>query len=273
MRVHLKLYFSYPKHQLFVRQHKQNAISVTKFPLFVNITQKTNVFKMKIWSQTSLIIALLINMQISSNVVGKIGEKLAVTFNFDNNNTFDFQNDMKVDYTGFDEEIIKKIEVGNVSMPVSNSLIAGAQSLFGVKTQLQFGRLYITGIASRQRGRNEVLNIENGVDAQQFELRASDYDENRHFFLGHFFRDNYGILPGQWLSNLPQVTSGVNITRLEVYVVNRNNETSETRNFLALADLGESRRINNPSLTPNASIRPTSNEGNDLYARIRNNEA
>ncbi len=213
------------------------------------------------------------NMQISSNVVGKIGEKLAVTFNFDNNNTFDFQNDMKVDYTGFDEEIIKKIEVGNVSMPVSNSLIAGAQSLFGVKTQLQFGRLYITGIASRQRGRNEVLNIENGVDAQQFELRASDYDENRHFFLGHFFRDNYGILPGQWLSNLPQVTSGVNITRLEVYVVNRNNETSETRNFLALADLGESRRINNPSLTPNASIRPTSNEGNDLYARIRNNEA
>ena len=213
------------------------------------------------------------NMQISSNVTGKIGEKLAVTFNFDNNNTFDFQNDMKVDYTGFDEEIIKKIEIGNVSMPVSNSLISGAQSLFGVKTQLQFGRLYVTGIASRQRGRNEVLNIENGVDEQQFELRASDYDENRHFFIGHFFRDNYGILPGQWLSNLPQVTSGVNITRLEVYVVNRNNETSETRNFLALADLGESRRINNPLIASNPGIIPTSNDANNLYTRIRANEA
>jgi cell surface protein SprA len=208
------------------------------------------------------------NMQISSNVVGKIGDKLAVTFNFDNNNSFDFQNDMKVDYTGYEEEIIKKIEIGNVSMPVSNSLIAGAQSLFGVKTQLQFGRLYVTGIASRQRGRNEVLNIENGVDEQQFELRASDYDENRHFFLGHFFRENYGIKRGQWLSNLPQVTSGVNITRLEVYVVNRNNETSETRNFLALADLGESSRLNNAGITSSPGYVTTDNDANDLYDRI-----
>ncbi|MFT4737309.1 MAG: cell surface protein SprA, partial [Paraglaciecola sp.] len=211
------------------------------------------------------------NMQISSNVVGKIGEKLAVTFNFDNNNTFDFQNDMKVDYTGYEEEIIKKIEIGNVSMPVSNSLIAGAQSLFGVKTQLQFGRLYVTGIASRQRGRNEVLNIENGVDEQQFELRASDYDENRHFFLGHFFRENYGVEPGEWLSNLPQVTSNVNLTRVEVYVVNRNNETSETRNFLALMDLGEPNRIDNPNISASGGAFATDNNSNDLYGRLRSN--
>ena len=213
------------------------------------------------------------DMQISSNVVGKIGEKLAVTFNFDNNNTFDFQNDMKVDYTGFEEEIIKKIEVGNVSMPVSNSLISGAQSLFGVKTQLQFGKLYVTGIASRQRGRNEVLNIENGVDEQQFELRASDYDENRHYFLGHFFRENYGIRPGQWLSQLPQITSGVNITRVEVYVLNRNNETAETRNFLALMDLGEFKEIGNNSVAPSGSDPATNNAANDLWTRIRANDA
>jgi cell surface protein SprA len=179
------------------------------------------------------------NMQISSNVVGKIGDKLAVTFNFDNNNTFDFQNDMKIEYTGYEEEIIKKIEIGNVSMPVSNSLISGAQSLFGVKTQLQFGKLFVTGIASRQRGRNDVISIENGVDEQQFEIRASNYDENRHFFLGHFFRENYEA----WLSGLPQVISGVNITRIDVYVLNRNNNTEDTRNFLAFMDLGESDRV------------------------------
>ena len=102
------------------------------------------------------------DQQISMNVVGKIGEKLAVTANFDNNNSFDFQNNLKVEYTGFDEEIIKKIEVGNVSLPLNNSLITGAQNLFGLKTQLQFGKLFVTGVASTQRGKNEVLTIQGG---------------------------------------------------------------------------------------------------------------
>lgn len=206
------------------------------------------------------------NMQISSNVVGKIGEKLAVTFNFDNNNTFDFQNDMKVDYTGYEEDIIKKIELGNVSMPVSNSLISGAQSLFGIKTQLQFGRLYVTGVASRQRGRNDVITLENGVDEQQFEIRASNYDDNRHFFLGHFFRENYE----NWLNNLPQIISGVNITRVEIYVLNRNNDTETTRNFISFMDLGESRRIYNPAFVA-PEIQPTNNGANNLYSAIRSN--
>ncbi len=208
------------------------------------------------------------NMQISSNVVGKIGEKLAVTFNYDNNNTFDFQNDLKVEYTGFEEDIIKKIEIGNVSMPVSNSLMSGAQSLFGIKTQLQFGRLYVTGIASSQRGRNEVINIQNGVDERQFEIRASMYDENRHFFLGHFFRENYEA----WLSGLPQIISGVNITRVEVYSINRNNNTATTRNFLALMDLGEGQRISNDQISSQGII-PTSNNANNLFNSIQGDEA
>ncbi|MFY0689646.1 MAG: cell surface protein SprA [Cyclobacteriaceae bacterium] len=209
------------------------------------------------------------NMQMSTNVTGKIGEKLAVTFNFDNNNSFDFQNDMKVDYTGFEEDIIKKIEIGNVSMPISNSLIAGAQALFGIKTQLQFGKLFVTGIASRQRGRADVITIENGVDEQQFELRGSMYDENRHFFLGHFFRDHYGIERGQWLSLLPQVTSGVNVTRVEVYVLNRTQNAATARNFIAMMDLGESKRVHNPMITktPQAGG-AASNSANNLYTTM-----
>lgn len=208
------------------------------------------------------------NMQISSNVVGKVGDKLAVTLNFDNNNTFDFQNDMKVEYTGYEEDIIKSIEIGNVSMPVNNSLMTGGQSLFGIKTQLQFGKLFVTGIASRQRGRNDVITIENGVDRREFEIRASNYDENRHFFIGHFFRNNYGIEPGNWLSNLPQIQSGINITRMEVYVMNRNNNTETTRNFLAFMDLGEGRRVFNPSVG-GRSNNPTNNGSNDLFDRLQ----
>ena len=209
------------------------------------------------------------NQQISLNVVGKVGEKLAITANFDNNNTFDFQNNLKVEYTGYEEDIVKKIEIGNVSMPVSNSLMTGAQSLFGIKTQLQFGRLFVTSVLSRQQGQSEVLTIESGFQGREFEVRASDYDENRHFFLGHFFRENYE----NWLGNLPQITSGVNITRVEVYLINRTQDTRTTRNVVGFMDLGEGDRIyrkGDPNVGNGQGQVPTNNSANNLYQSIVN---
>ncbi len=213
------------------------------------------------------------DQQISMNVVGQIGDKLAVTANFDNNNSFDFENNLKVEYTGYEEDIIKKIEVGNVSLPLNNSLIMGAQNLFGLKTQLQFGKMYVTGVASTQRGKSEVITIEGGSDGQgrEFQLRASEYDENRHFFLGHFFRDNYE----RWLSGLPQVLSGVNVTRVEVYVINRNNNTQTLRNFLGMMDLAEGRviyREDNQYIGAGRGNVPNNNEANLLFQSLQDND-
>lgn len=211
------------------------------------------------------------NQQISMNLVGKVGEKLEVTANFDNNNTFDFQNNLRVEYTGYEEEIIKKIIIGNVSMPVSNSLMSGAQSLFGIKTELQFGKLFVTTVMSQQRGRNETLTIESGFQGREFEVQGSEYDENRHFFLGHFFRDNYET----WLATLPQVTSGVNVTRIELYVLNRNNDTQTTRNIVGLMDLGEGQVIYNPNVNAQGPVpprNPTRNPANDLFGRLPLNQ-
>ncbi|UII27749.1 cell surface protein SprA [Fulvivirga maritima] len=176
------------------------------------------------------------DQQISMNVVGKVGEKLQVTANFDNNNSFDFENNLKVEYTGYEEDILQKLEIGNVSLPLNNSLITGAQNLFGIKAQMQFGDLYVTTVASTQRGKSESITIDGGgAQGREFEVQASNYDENRHFFLGHFFRDNYE----DWLSTIPNINSGVNITRLEVYVVNTNNNTQTLRNVVGLMDLAE----------------------------------
>ena len=208
------------------------------------------------------------DQQISMNVVGKIGEKLKVTANFDNNNSFDFQNNLKVEFTGFEEDIIKKLEVGNVTMPVSNSLMTGAQNLFGVKTQLQFGKLFVTAVASTQRGKHDEVSIEGGgVQGRDFELRASDYDENRHFFLGHFFRDNYE----KWLNNIPQITSGIKVTRIEVYVINRNNDTRSQRNIAAFMDLAEGRVIyqqNDGVIGPGNGDVPNQNDANQLFGQL-----
>ena len=213
------------------------------------------------------------DQQISLNLVGKIGEKLQVTANFDNNNTFDFQNNLKVEYTGYEEDIVKKIEIGNVSMPVTNSLMTGAQSLFGVKTQLQFGKLFVTGVVSRQQGKSDVITVESGFQGKEFEIRASDYDENRHFFLSQFFRDNYE----NWHRNLPQIVSGLNIAQIEVYVINRNNDTESTREVLALMDLAEENsediyrsgpNANGYEVTPNSGFIGPANEANNLFGDL-----
>ena len=209
------------------------------------------------------------DQRIGMNVIGKIGEKLRVTANFDNNTSFDFENDLRVEYTGFEEDIIKKIEIGNVSMGVSNSLIRGSQNLFGVKTELQFGKLFVTGVFSTQRGSTDAITIEGGSQAREFEFPVSEYDENRHFFLGHHFRDNYN----SWLSSLPQIISRVNVTRVEVYVLNRNNDTETLRNFAAFMDLGEAEVIARPDIfTSNDPNAPNNNLANDLLQVVSGDE-
>lgn len=203
--------------------------------------------------------------QISMNIVGKVGEKMAITANYDNNSSFDFENNLKVEYTGFKEDILKKLEIGNVSLPLNNSLINGGQNLFGVKAQMQFGDLYVTALASTQRGKTESIEIGGGgTQGRPFEIIASDYDENRHFFLGHFFRNNYE----GWLAGLPYVSSGVNVTRVEVYVVNRNNDTQTLRNVVGLMDLGEPNVVYNNNITTFPTF-PNDNQANILYNAVK----
>ncbi|TRX55626.1 cell surface protein SprA [Fulvivirga sp. M361] len=210
------------------------------------------------------------DQQISMNVTGKIGEKLQVTANFDNNNSFDFENNLKVEYTGFEEDILQKLEIGNVSLPLNNSLITGAQNLFGVKAQLQFGDLFVTAVASTQRGKSETIEIEGGgAQGREFEILASNYDENRHFFLGHYFRDNYE----RWLEGVPLISSGIIVSNVEVYVVNRNNDTETLRDVVGLMDLGEPNTENvfrNTQFLPSGSDpNPVNrNDANELFAAL-----
>ena len=208
--------------------------------------------------------------QINLNVSGKIGEKLKINTNFDTNNSFDFQNSMKVEYAGLKEDLLKKLEIGNVSLPLNNSLIKGAQNLFGVKAQLQFGKLTSTIIATTQRGKQSTLHVSgsgNGVSqGRPFEIVASSYDDNRHFFLAQYFRDNFE----KWLGAVPgQVSSGINITRLEVYSINRQNDTQTLRDVVAFMDMGETDKIYNQNVpkkivgVPNGA--PANNDNNDLF--------
>ncbi|MCX2681802.1 cell surface protein SprA [Galbibacter sp. EGI 63066] len=176
------------------------------------------------------------DQRISLSLLGKVGTRLSVNANYDTEATFDFQNLIKLEYTPDEDDIIQKIEVGNVSMPLNSSLISGAQSLFGVKTELQFGRTTVTGVFSEQRSQSRSVTAQGGGTVNEFEILALDYDEDRHFFLSQFFRDEYDSA----LETYPFIRSNVQITRIEVWVTNRAQRTENVRNVVALQDLGES---------------------------------
>ncbi len=188
------------------------------------------------------------DQRISLSLLGKVGKRLQVTANYDTESTFDFQNQVKLEYTPTEDDIIRSIEVGNVSMPLNSSLIQGAQSLFGVKLGLQFGKTTITGVYSEQRSETRSVNIQGGGTIEDFELFALDYDEDRHFFLSHYFRDNYD----NSLQNYPFINNNIQITRVEVWVTNRSNNAqtiSNARNIVAIQDIGESEVAGNIGLT------------------------
>ncbi|WP_146141956.1 cell surface protein SprA [Prolixibacter denitrificans] len=175
------------------------------------------------------------NEKVNMNVVGQIGSKLNMRVNYNTEATFDFENKMKLNYTGDEDEIVKNVEAGNVSMPLSGSLITGGTNLFGVRTDLQFGKLAVSTIFSQQKGETKTIETEGGAQKTKFKLDVTDYDANRHFFLGQYFYDHYD----QALANLPVINSAITINKVEVWVTNKSNDFKESRNILALTDLGE----------------------------------
>jgi cell surface protein SprA len=179
------------------------------------------------------------DQRISMSLMGKVGTRLEVNANYDTQSTFAFQNLFKLAYTPSEDDIIQKVEVGNVSMPLNSTLIRGAQSLFGVKTQLQFGKTTVTGVFSEQKSQTKSIVAEGGGTVQNFDLYALDYDNDRHFFLSQYFRNKYDAS----LKGYPFIDSRVQITRIEVWVTNKQNRVSTTsnnlRNIIALQDLGE----------------------------------
>ncbi|MDT7832692.1 cell surface protein SprA [Flavobacteriaceae bacterium S356] len=222
------------------------------------------------------------DQQINASIQAKVGDRLQLTANYDTQSTFDFQNLIKIEYTPTEDDILQGIEAGNVAMPIKNSLINGSQSLFGVKAKLQFGKTHITTVFSQQNSESTTVTAQAGSSIQEFELRTTDYDTDRHFFLSQFFRNNYANA----LKNYPLISSPVNITRVEVWITNRSASVEDFRSIVAFADIGESdpsRLVNtlvydaaSPNQPPSVSItgQPTNlpdNGANDIFNLLSGN--
>jgi len=173
--------------------------------------------------------------QINMSVTGKIGDKVEMKVDYNTEATFDFENEVKLEYNGKEDEILRKIEAGNVSLPLNGTLIQGGTNLMGVKTEMQFGKLNLTTIVSQHKGESQVIETEGGAQKTKFEIRASEYDENRHFFISKYFRENYN----KALSSLPTINTKVVVNKIEVWVTNKSQNFNESRDIIGFVDLGE----------------------------------
>ena len=204
------------------------------------------------------------NMQL--NVMAKIGDKINFNINKNTKATFNYQDKLDLKYEGKEDEIIQLLEAGNVNFPLNSTLITGTQQLFGIKSKLRFGKTTISSIVSYQESESQNITVQGGAQTNQFELSCLDYEDNRHFFLSQYFRDHYE----EALSTLPTVTSSVNITKIEVWITNTNTSTQNTRNILALNDLGEGKDawIYNNEISPTNSQPYPRNAANNLLTRM-----
>ncbi|MBR5102801.1 MAG: cell surface protein SprA, partial [Muribaculaceae bacterium] len=207
------------------------------------------------------------DQKIQATVTASVGDKMKFNMSYNTDATFEFDNkNLKLAYEGKEDEIIKNIEAGNVSMTTGSSLIRGSAALFGVKAKLQFGKLTATALVSQQNSESQTVNTKGGSQTTPFYITADNYDQNRHFFLSHYFRENYD----KWASKLPLVSSGVHITRIEVWITNTRGTFNESRNIRAFMDVGENKYLSNSHWIPDASSNLPSNTSNNELTEIKN---
>jgi cell surface protein SprA len=206
------------------------------------------------------------NMNSNINVMGNIGDKLKLPINYNTLANFDFENQLKLDYKGMDDEILKSVEAGNISFQTKSTLMSSVSSLFGIKTQFQFGRLFLTTTIANQRSQRQSISLSGGGLNQTVNKKLDDYDENRNFLLAQYFRKNYN----KAMKTLPVVNSQVQILRLEVWVTNRTGTVTNTRPIVGLADLGEI-SPGNPNNHPIGVNQLPDNGSNDLYSFLASN--
>ena len=203
--------------------------------------------------------------QINMSVNAKVGDRMDFNINYNTESTFTFdaKNTLKLAYEGKEDDIVQKVEAGYVDFPTNSSLIKGSSALFGIRTDLQFGRLKLQAVASQKKTKSMTVGSQGGNQLSTYDIQAYDYDENRHFFLAHYFHDIYD----KACSTLPNITSGITINRIEIWVTNTGGQTTNTRNIIGLVDLAEGIKIAN-STWAGARLDIPANESNKLYANM-----
>ena len=203
--------------------------------------------------------------KIQASIQGKVGTRLNFNMSYNTEASFSFdQQNLKLNYKGEEDDIIQSLEAGNVTMDLPSSLIRGSKALFGIKTNLKFGKFRIQALISQQNSQAQTVSSKGGAQMTKFDITGDAYDENRHFFLSHFFRDHFEGA----MSTIPYIASGIQINKIEVWITNKRGNYDQARNIVAFTDLGENTQHTQLSWGGSPTGAPD-NKTNGLYDVVR----
>jgi len=173
--------------------------------------------------------------EIQVNVKGEIGDKLKIDADWNTQRTFEYENQLKVRYQGYEDEIVQSVEAGNVSLPTNSSFFNGGSALFGIKALFQVGPLRLTTVATQKKGQIKEIAISGGGEAKQIEIRPTNYSQN-HFFIDtsyiRFYKNLYQVPP---VIDIDVQT--MRIREIEVWVTARGTfDQSKVRDVVAFID-------------------------------------
>jgi hypothetical protein len=134
------------------------------------------------------------SQDLNVNLNAKIGDKLNLTADWNTLRTFDFENLLKLKYSGHEDDIVQNVEAGNVTLQTPSQLISGSQALFGVKVGTQFGPFFLTTLASQKKGETKRVTL-TGAQAGGIAKHVWEYSPNHYFLDGvyrNFYNDYYG---------------------------------------------------------------------------------
>jgi cell surface protein SprA len=161
------------------------------------------------------------SQDVQVNVNGTIGDKLNILADWNTKRTFEYENQLKIKYTGYEDEIVRNVEAGNVSLQTPSSFIGSSQALFGVKAQFQAGPLTLTALASQKKGQIKEVAVSGGSKEQTFEFRAFEYATN-HYFVDTSYIPKY---EPYYRTDPATVDGNIQIVEEEVWVLRQGTQT------------------------------------------------
>ena len=144
---------------------------------------------------------------------GSIGDKLTIDADWNTQRVFDFENQLKLKYTGYADEVIQKIEAGNVSLDTKSSLIQSTQALFGIRGEFKLGPLTLSSVVSQKKSKQEEKTFSQGVQDQNFQISVWDYSDS-HYFIDTVYKSSFNEVYNDTLGK--QYSPSVNLNRLNL---------------------------------------------------------
>lgn len=121
---------------------------------------------------------------------GVIADRINVNVDFDSEREFSAENTINLWYQGVEDEIVRRVEVGNVqsNLPASRFITAAIPAnSFGLQADAQMGPLEFRGILAQQKGssvrRRSFTVGDRTTQTVQRESRGQEFEVGRFFFV------------------------------------------------------------------------------------------